>query len=257
MLLYLSTGTLGYVAFRSMTEGDVLLNLPQTPATDVAKVLLAIHVALAFPVLIYPARQTLVGAAAAAAPTLAAAAAGASPGSLRARLLSTMAATARAASASPVPVAAALTAVAALFAVVCPQVSIVFGLVGATCATAQIHAFPGALLLRWADALESTAPRRALAGGDASTWATAAAAVTAGDSHKDGDAGDRDSAPLLAVPSSEAPRVGDDVTDEPALHYLSSSPKLLRIQGYALLVGSVCVLILGTGSYAAQVFFGI
>ena len=37
MLLYLSTGTLGYVAFRSRTEGDVLLNLPQTPATDVAR----------------------------------------------------------------------------------------------------------------------------------------------------------------------------------------------------------------------------
>jgi sodium-coupled neutral amino acid transporter 7/8 len=259
--LYLTTGAAGYVAFRAGTRGDVLLNLPLGDApAGAAKVLLAIHVVLAFPVLVFPARETLMRAAARAAGA-------ARAGSLGARV-------ARAAADSPLPAAALLTAAAALAAVALPQVAIVFGLVGATCATLQIHALPAAYLRARADALEG----RPCEGPQAAAWARVAAAVArraaAAATAKGSRGGALDRAPLLAADAggglgaggaggadADADAAADAAADaeadaEPAVHFLSASPRVLRAQAAALYASFVLVATLGTGSFIASTWLG-
>jgi Transmembrane amino acid transporter protein len=57
-ILYLLTGCFGYAAFGSNTQGDILNNLPSGDTfADVAKIAMAIHVALVLPVIILPAKR--------------------------------------------------------------------------------------------------------------------------------------------------------------------------------------------------------
>jgi len=244
--LYSATGVAGYVAFRAATAGDVLLNLPAADAAaGAAKVLLALHVALAYPVLIFPARALLEGAAARAAAALAA------------RGAPRRAALAGAFAASPLPAAAALTAAAAALAVALPQVSVVFGLVGATSATLQIHLLPGLYLLCWADAVEGRAPRLAARGGaDAGAW-RGARALAAGRGGGGGGGGEAGAAPLLGeaggeAGAAEAAAAAAAAEAEPALAFLSASPRVLRAQGAALVACFAVVSVLGTGAFVAQ-----
>jgi len=136
--LYLTTGVLGYAAYRSSTAGDVMVNLPDTPATAVGKVLLAVHLLLSYPVLFFPSRRSLLAAAGELAQWLAArdAGAGRPPGALsRAAELC---------SASPFLIPSVVTAAAALLAVGAPSISVVFGLLGATVATVSVCGGGGA-----------------------------------------------------------------------------------------------------------------
>ena len=59
-VLYTMTGAFGYLACGSATQGDVLLNFPVAdPAAAVARALMAVHVVLAFPVVVLPCRKAI------------------------------------------------------------------------------------------------------------------------------------------------------------------------------------------------------
>jgi len=280
--LYLFTGELGYVAFRTGTDGDAILNLPADAATAVGKALLALHLLAAYPVLLFPARSSLTALAAAGAAR--AAERGAPPVIVRALA---------AAAASPLPAAAALTAVAALCAVALPQVAIVFGAVGATASTFQIHTVPGLLLLRWARAAASLGGGGGSGGGggggDAAaalreaTWAGALDAwrepparrgdedrpllkAAAEDGGDDGDAAalEPDAAATAATADVEAPPPraaaaaisalsgrggGDESAALPRVLPLHS-PRLLYASGVALIALSLAIAVIGTAAFA-------
>lgn len=173
-LLYCSTGLVGLLAFGSKVCGDVLRSMgsPGNPAVGcehgsasdgvapvqpgewaawnmAAKGLMAIHIALAFPVIHFPCRETLLEAAAwatrawarrpvpaggAGDSSIGGAAEGRGTHGLRARLV----------------VAVLLTGVCAVLAVGAPGVQVVFGLCGATVSVTQIYLLPAAILWRWA-----------------------------------------------------------------------------------------------------------
>ncbi len=173
-LLYCSTGLVGLLAFGSKVCGDVLRSMgsPGNPAVGcehgsasdgvapvqpgewaawnmAAKGLMAIHIALAFPVIHFPCRETLLEAAAwatrawarrpvpaggAGDDSIGGAAEGRGTHGLRARLV----------------VAVLLTGVCAALAVGAPGVQVVFGLCGATVSVTQIYLLPAAILWRWA-----------------------------------------------------------------------------------------------------------
>lgn len=163
-LLYTVTGSLGYAAFGSDVCGDVLRNMgaPGTPAVAcidgdtapgqqpdgtggalaawnvVAKALMAIHVALAYPVILFPCKMTLLTAyehwAGTANASTGARVATGQTSSFAARL----------------GAAAALTALCGGLAVGAPGVQVVFGLAGATVSVSQIHLLPAAILWQWA-----------------------------------------------------------------------------------------------------------
>ena len=265
VVLYMITGTAGYIAYRRNVHGDVLLNMPLGDvATDVAKALLCLHVALAYPVLLFPGRETLRNAAGA---YLAAreSRVGVSP---------RLAAALRLCSTHTLPVAAALTLVSSLFAVAIPQVAIVFGLLGATVATSQSHALPALLLLRWADALEGKAAPAWRRSDDDTQSAAEAAAVRTWASVRGAYGGDsaavkrgegenvermRDSAPLLGGSTSDGAEGMTDYDGAPLylpqlLH--TSSPASLRAQGWALFACSFVVCIVGTGASLYTTFGG-
>jgi amino acid permease len=309
VLLYLATGILGYAAFRSAVKGDVLLNLPLSdPASDIAKGFLALHILAAFPVLVFPARQTLRAWAAALLRGRGGRAAGGAAGAgggqeeseeeeeeneeaLEAAGAAAWAGSGSAAGAaaegrpaaglwrrflawsvaSPLPAAALLVLSTSSLSVLFPQVSVVFGLVGATCATYEIHTVPGQLLLLWADALEgklspalyeaaaAAAGGRGLQGRE-ETWASAKALWAQAPRPAPAAAVRADSEPLLQLQQEgEAAAAEEGVQGQlqwqrhpPHLlpHLLSTqSPALLRAQGWALIVLSVLVAVIGTGTY--------
>ena len=179
--LYVTCGVCGYAAFRDATRGDVLLNFPvgADALADAAKALLGVHIMLAYPVLLTPARwsiATLLRATAARGGSKAAAAGGSDEQArggaanlLAARVVSAFAT-------STLLQSALLVSASALLAVLAPQVSVVFGLVGSTVATAQIYILPGLCLLKWAE-----------------VWASEAEGATVD------DADERDGLPLLGL----------------------------------------------------------
>ena len=190
VLLYCSTGAFGYAAFRDATRGDVLLNFPAgaDELADAAKALLGVHVVLAYPVLLWPCRQSIAtllralsasaarraeGAGSAAAAAAAAGKGGGDDGDGVAAggASSWMPRVARGAALlaeSPLAQSAALVLSTCGLAVLVPEVATVFGLVGSTAATFQIFVLPGLLLRRWAQAWGiEEARRRVGAGADA------------------------------------------------------------------------------------------
>ena len=243
VVTYELTGIGGYVAFRSSTAGDVLLNLHDNDASAaIAKILLAIHVALAYPVLLFPARAAITAVAVRSHSTLLAAPYASNTMQSAALAITT-------AFSSPAVVAAAFTITATLLAVACPQVSVVFGLVGATVATAQIHLFPALCLWAWADAREGRIPRLANAwGGSAEAWSFVESGALPGDETC-----------LLSTETESTPEAAPDVKtaldSEPALRYLSTSPTTLRVQAVSLLLFFFVVGTVGTSSYVIDTFF--
>jgi len=148
-LLYCVTGLVGLLSFGRDVCGDVLRSMgsPGSPALGcqggdpsaavapvepggwapwnlAAKSLMALHVALAFPVILFPCREMLLHAL---APL------GAGTG-LLSRLLTAL----------------LLTASCAALAVGAPGVQVVFGLCGATVSVTQIYLLPAAILWGWA-----------------------------------------------------------------------------------------------------------
>ena len=247
VLLYGLTGVGGYLAFRTATFGDVLLNLSASdPAALVAKVLLAIHVALAFPVMIFPAREAIAAAVARWALVLADKPPPKSPVATAVRAVATRFTQF---AASPPTVAASLTVIATIFAVSCPQVSVVFGLVGATVATFQIHLIPALYLWAWAAAREGrTSALVARGGGEVKAW-TAVERLASGGWGGDTERlmGGEETEPIFS--SND-----DAVAIEPALRFLSFSPSVLRAQSIALVCTFVLVAVSGTSAYLVDTF---
>ena len=181
-LLYCATGAAGYLAWRDATRGDALLNMaPGEPAADAAKALLALHVLLPYPVLLWPARESL-------ATLLRRAGMGAGEGGADGASSTAAPRRARAAlalAASPLAQSSLLVLGTAGAAIAAPQVALVFGLAGATTATLGIYLLPGALLWRWARAAEAGRAGEAGAGAGEGAGEGAGASARA------------DSAPLL------------------------------------------------------------
>jgi hypothetical protein len=157
----------------------VLLNFPTgaDAFADAAKALLGLHIVLAYPVLLWPCRQSIAtllralsasaarrGAVAAAdaeasdhpneaaGGSAAAAASTSSSSSSSSSLMPRIARCAAFLAESPLAQSAALVLSSCFLAVLVPEVSTVFGLVGSTAATWQIFVMPGLLLRRWAQA---------------------------------------------------------------------------------------------------------
>lgn len=195
LCLYLLTGVFGYAAFRDDTKGDVLLDFPVTDAaSDTAKALLAIHVLLAYPVLLWPCRKcfgALVGVlrdqysssnsgnnsnilqssdggshADSNSSSISSPGGGRSGGCMH-RMTSALAG-------STTGQTALLVIGTSVLAVAFPQVAVIFGLVGSTCATYQIYGIPGLLLVKWADAWSGRFKSGVLADGAASPVAGSA-----------------------------------------------------------------------------------
>lgn len=301
IVLYMATGLAGYYTYKRTTHGDVLLDMPDGAATDAAKALLCAHVVFAFPILVFPARQSLRHAAAALAQR-------APPASTARRVWG-------AAATATLPAAAVLTLIAAVCAVAIPEVAVVFGLLGATIATAQSHFLPGLLLLRWANVLEGSSlppwpdtdstpatseegvTSRERGAAAARAWATVRS-VYGGRAMKVGAAEEgNDGTPLLSgghdscgaslsngsggsgnddnghdnesvlttgggggdhsdtgsALSGSGAVVAADASEHARLllpHILATStPWLLRAQAWALMVGSVAVMLVGTGAF--------
>ena len=55
-VVYMLTGMLGYVAYPCKTPGNILTAFEASVAVDIVKAIMAIHVALAFPVMLFPSR---------------------------------------------------------------------------------------------------------------------------------------------------------------------------------------------------------
>jgi amino acid permease len=239
--LYTLTGAAGYVAFRGATKGDVLLNLGDDGVGAAAQAVLALHILCAFPVMMFPGRESVREGARAAAAALRGGGAGAGAGEAGAgagaggggALRGAAVAALDALAGSPLAAAAALVLSTACASVLFPQVSVVFGLVGATVATYECHFLPGVYLLRWADAMEGRGHARWA--GAAERWGRAAPASEEGAAER----------PLLAAqrPAAEGAEGG-----EPRL-LATDKPRLLRAQGRALIAASVAVAVCGTGTY--------
>ena len=230
VVLYLLTGAAGYVAFRTATKGDVLLNLGNNGLGAAAQAVLALHILCAFPVMMFPGRESVREGARVAAVALGAA------GGLRGAAAAALGALAG----SPFAAAAVLVLSTACASVLFPQVAVVFGLIGATVATYECHFVPGLFLLRWADAME---------GGGGEQWAVARELWPA-------DAGEEAAAerPLLM----QVARAATDETQQPSggwsgdelPHFLATNrPKLLRAQGWILITLSALVAVVGTGTF--------
>ena len=289
--LYVTCGVCGYAAFRDATRGDVLLNFPvgADALADAAKALLGVHIMLAYPVLLTPARwsiATLLRATAARGGSTAAAAAGSDEQArggaahlLAARVVSAFAT-------STLLQSALLVSASALLAVLAPQVSVVFGLVGSTVATAQIYILPGLCLLKWAEVWASEAEGSAggaalddaderdgvpllglttLAAGTAAAAGEAEAAALAGPYSDGWLDSDRErvwrsaAAVVRRADALEAAgrSAGDDA--EAALvympSYLSRSPAVLRAQAYFLLALGTFVMVASTAIYIWSTWF--
>lgn len=218
--LYALTGSAGYSAYRAGTKGDVLLNLGDDGVGAAAQAMLALHILCAFPVMMYPGRESLRQGFAAAAAGLAG-----RHGALRRAAAGALQALAR----SPVAAAAVLVLSTACASVLFPQVAVVFGLMGATVATYECHYLPGVFLLRWAEAMEGRGDARW--GGAKVRWGAAAP--------RSDDAMEQ---PLLPPPAEDA------ANGEPCF-LATENPALLRAQGSALIAVSVLVAVCGTGTY--------
>jgi amino acid permease len=257
VLLYLATGLLGYFAYRRDTLGDVMLNLPAGGLTSAGKVVLALHLLLAYPVLFFPARRSLMKAAGEAAQWLRG---GGSEGAAAESIASSsssnnssnshrLAALCQLLSSSPFAMPLLVTASCALLAVAAPSITVVFGLLGATVATYQIYFVPGLLLLRFAAALEGkggSASADAHAAAREATWASVPRLWASGE-------GEAQQQPLLGGGEEEE---GGERTREAAAAALPP-PRLLplhsavltRALAWLLLALSALIGILGTVVY--------
>jgi sodium-coupled neutral amino acid transporter 7/8 len=123
VLLYLLTGLAGFVCFGAGVDGDILLNYSaKDPMANVAKALMAVHVALAFPIAQFPARAAM--------------------DFFFLRYFSVQPSMRKSVAQS-----VGLIVLAATFAVLVPQVQSVFGLLGSTISVTQTYALPALLLL--------------------------------------------------------------------------------------------------------------
>lgn len=159
-VLYYSTGISGYLAYRDSVAGDVLTNLPSEgpgrPLSAAAQALLAIHVLMAYPVLLYPARLSLHTALCYFFPHVFSRSQSVSDEADGGHSNTGLVGRVRRLGCDPTHtvISAVLVALTTAAAVAFPQVSVVFGLVGAIVATYQIYALPGALLWQWSMAFE-------------------------------------------------------------------------------------------------------
>ena len=235
VVLYTATGAAGYTAFRLTTKGDVLLNLGSDAASVAAQATLAVHILMAFPVMMFPGREALRSAARGWAAGMEERGGGRGAAAFALAVL-------RATAATPFGAASVLVLSTAAASVLFPQVAVVFGLVGATVATYECHFLPGLMLLQWARALEGRGE-----GG----WRRAEALWGAG---REGDG-----ARLLG--DGEGRRGEEEEEEEKQQQqrhnllprFLSTNnPKLMRMQGWGLVVTSLFVMLVGTGAYVYQ-----
>ena len=150
LLLYLSTGLLGYISFRDTTKGDVLINFPITDAvSDTAKALLAIHVLLAYPLLLWPCRKSLAAVCSVFGQQYIN---NYDMNNFRYKYGKLLLFIAN----SPLTLASILVLTTSILSIAFPQVAIVFGLIGSTCATYQIYIIPAWMLYKYAQAYDGT-----------------------------------------------------------------------------------------------------
>ncbi len=279
VVLYLLTGVFGYLAFRDGTKGDVLLNFSVTdPAADVAKALLAIHIVLAYPVLLYPCREAIAlllslrqGRSSSSGESSSSdtdALLGAdykdrskdsSPSSSGSGISGALWRIAT----SNIAQSAVLVLFTSGISILFPQVAVVFGLVGASISTWQIYGIPGLLLLRWSAARSGSLKLSGSGGGSeeeggggrgfdaalqreaADTWSTVASDGSGRygfSSHTDDgvESADREDA---GVGEGEGEGAGE------CLALLPLSPRVLRLQGYLMCAIGVLIGVIGTGTY--------
>jgi len=287
-VLYCATGAFGYAAFRDSTRGDVLLNFPvgADAFADAAKALLGLHVVLAYPVLLFPGRESiktlllaLSASSARGSPQTGGAAANASSSSFSSPRLARLAA---AVADSPFMQSAALVLSTCGLAVLCPEVATIFGLVGSTAATVEIFIVPGLLMRRWAQAwaLDAAGGKSADSGGggaandnddDARGGAPLLGETRKGGNDGDGlalyapygdawSAADRErvwAGAAAAMRRSDAEAAGSN-TGAAAIvpSYLSRSPAALFAQSSALLAFGAFVGVASTSMYVWTTWLG-
>jgi amino acid permease len=123
VLLYLLTGVAGFLLYGSDTDGDILLNFSTDDLlANIAKGIMALHIALAFPVCLAPSRAAL---------------------DFMGKTFWGIEPCRR----NSVLQALSLIALSALLAVLIPEVQIVFGLMGSTISVSQTYLMPAVMLL--------------------------------------------------------------------------------------------------------------
>jgi amino acid permease len=168
--VYLATGLFGYLNFGDATKGDVLDNYDLGDGlADAAKLSMAVHITLAFPIALYPGRACLTllwrtrkqagggGDGGGSSSTGSSEAAPLVGEPLALSVASVSAAPSRALDwAQTVAMVYSTAAAAVLF----PQVQVVFGLLGATISVSVIYLFPAAMLWTHAQRLQLAAGAR-------------------------------------------------------------------------------------------------
>lgn len=135
-LLYMATGLFGYIRFGGGTPGNILNGFGNgDKVVDVAKGVMAVHVVLAFPVMLFPARRALELVM------------------LRVKEGWTLplSPTQRVCGMKHTPLIThnvTVVLLCSLVGVLIPKVQVVFGLLGATMAVSQIYIFPALMVLR-------------------------------------------------------------------------------------------------------------
>jgi amino acid permease len=237
-VLYTLTGSFGYAAFRNATKGDVLLNFPVgiDIVSDAAKGLLGIHVLLAYPILVWPARTSLA--------TLLNALSVNKEGKT-AKFINVL-------SKSSLYLSVIIVIVTTSIAIFIPQVVIVFGLIGASIATYEIFIVPALLLLKWSAMIKSNNDdddendKELLITRDIDEVKKSASEFQPfGDVWSDID---RDNVWRKAIEEIDSGK-----TDDIPL-FLWKSKTVLKAQGYFLFAIGTLVIIAGTGTYIWSTF---
>jgi len=243
-VLYTLTGSFGYAAFRDATKGDVLLNFPVgvDALSDAAKGLLGIHVLLAYPILVWPARTSLA--------TLLNAISVEKEGA-GAKFINIL-------SKSSLYLSIIIVVVTTSIAIFIPQVVIVFGLIGASIATYEIFIVPALLLFKWAEMTTNDDDGEEFS--DKSDKYDDKESLIA---HSDengsnqfqpfgGNWSDKD---MNTTWKQGIQALGDDDDKEGGIPlFLWKNKAVLKAQGYFLFIFGTLVIIAGTGTYVWSTF---
>ena len=238
-ILYTLTGTFGYAAFRNSTKGDVLLNFPVgvDALSDAAKGLLGIHVLLAYPILVWPARTSL-------ATLLNAISVGKEGASAKYKYINIIAN-------SPLYLSVLIVLVTTSIAIFIPQVVIVFGLIGASIATYEIFIVPALLLLKWAD-MTCEFDNKSESNDDKESLIAQSDDDLSGKFQPFGDQwSDKD---MMTAWRMGIQALGDGEKEDSIPLYLWNSKAVLKAQGYFLFVVGSLVIVIGTGTYIWSTF---